>query len=295
MQTVTYEGTLTAISSISHGGQDRGITHGFRKETIIGADGRPIGGIPVISGSVIRGTMRRKAARLMQTALSDGGDSRLPFHSVHALTTGGSMTETRSSGEVLTVERQARVRDLIPLFGVFGVAGGGKVMSGKLSVDKAIPIARETAHLTPSREASPLSVFSLVQREQYSRVADVENGSASGLIAPTDEAQVLPSGSGQMLYQIETLAAGTVLQHSVTIEDANPVEAAFFDDVLRAWRPKGVAQLGGQSARGLGKAHVDYVRTTTDVWGDEVEPEVADWKAFVRDHRADALEALAWL
>lgn len=295
MQTVTYEGTLTAISSISHGGQDRGITHGFRKETIIGADGRPIGGIPVISGSVIRGTMRRKAARLMQTALSDGDDIRLPFHAVHALTTGGSMTETRSSGEVLTVERQARVRDLIPLFGVFGVAGGGKVMSGKLSVDKAIPIARETAHLTSSQEPSPLSVFTLVQREQYSRVADVENGTASALIAPSNDAQALPAGSGQMLYQIETLAAGTVLLHSVTIEDANPVEAAFFDDVLRSWHPKGVAQLGGQGARGLGKARAEYVRSTTDVWGDEVEPETADWKAFVRDHRGEALEALSWL
>jgi hypothetical protein len=169
-------------------------------------------------------------------------------------------------------------------------------MSGKLTVDKAIPVAVETVHLGPAIPGlTPVSVFSLVQREQYSRVADVENGSAANWIAQDDAERKLPAGSGQMLYQIETIAAGAMLWHSLTVEDATPLEAAFFADVLRAWARNGTAHVGGQSARGLGKVRVDYTKTTTDVWGEPVEPEMVDWKAVVRERRGEALEALAWL
>lgn len=295
MRTVRYSGTLTALSSIAHGGKDTGTLHGFRRETLINPEGKVLQGIPIVSGGVIRGQLRRTAAKLMQHAVTQGeADFRLPFHQVHALRTGGSLTETRTTGEVLNIERQAKLRDLIPMFAVFGVSGGGRIMSGRLQVDKAIPIAAETAWLADTVPAGLASVYSLIQREPYSRVADVMDAEAATWIAPSEDGETLPKGSGQMYWQLETLAAGVKLQHSLTLEDATPVEAAFLADVVKAWSRKG-ARIGGQGARGHGRVRVDYAETTTDVYGDPAEPEAGDWRAHVALHQEEAREALKWL
>lgn len=299
-QTLTYDGTLTALTSIAHGGRDSGTVHGFRRETLLDVNGRQMPGTPVISGSVIRGSLRRTAAKLMQAVLAEeGADHRLAFHHVHALTTGGSLTETRTSGEVLNVERQAVLRDLVPMLAIFGVAGGGRILSGKLSVDKGIPIATETAFLGEVPVDYELSsIWSLVAREPYSRVADVLNGSAAHWVAPSDETQLLAPGAGQMKWAQESLLAGTRIWHSLTFQDVTPVEASFIKDLLKAWSKTGGkvgAMIGGQKARGHGRVRVDYDLAVTDVLGDPVDLAESDWLAHVAEHRGAAREALGWL
>ncbi|BDZ52457.1 hypothetical protein GCM10025867_46980 (plasmid) [Frondihabitans sucicola] len=300
MQTLVYSGTLTAMSSIAHGGKDSGTTHGFRRETIVGADGQHLAGMPIVSGSVIRGSLRRVGARLMQQALTTGLDShRLPFSQVHALRTGGSLTETRTTGEVLNVERVATLRDHNPFLAIFGAAGGGKIMSGKVMVDKAIPIAQETAHLGDVPEGFELpSIFTLIQREPYSRVADVMNGSAAEWVAPSDERHILPQGSGQMYYAQETLVAGAHMWHSLVLEDATPVEASFFRHVVRAWsqgRGKRGPQIGGQVARGHGLVKTKYELSVLDTWGDETDLVEEDWREHIYANIEDAREVMTWL
>jgi len=299
-QTLTYDGTLTALSSIAHGGRDSGTVHGFRRETLLDDQGRQMPGMPIISGSVIRGSLRRTAAKLTQLALRpEGGDHRLPFHQVHALATGGSLTETRTTGEVLNVERQAALRDLLPMLAIFGVAGGGRIMSGKLSVDKGIPIAHETAFLGSVPAGYELSsIWSLIDREGYSRVADVLNGGGAHWVAPSDEAQSLAAGSGQMKWSQESLIAGTRIWHSLTFEDVTPVEASFITDLIKAWSRSGGktgATIGGQKARGHGRVRVDYDLRVTDVFGDDVDLVERDWMQHLRANRDAAAEALGWL
>lgn len=294
MRTVTYSGLLTARSSIAHGGRVTGTTANFRRETIMMPDGKALSGVPVVSGGVIRGELRRVASILFQSALTEGLDERrLPFHLVHALRTGGSLTETRTKGEAMTGAKQGTLRSLVPLIGIFGVAGGGRIVSGRLIVDKAIPLASETAWLQDEVKAEGLpSIWTLIQREQYSRVADVEDASAAPYVI-REEGDVLPPGSGQMLWFQDALVAGSRLMHSITLEDGTDAEASFLDDVLKVWGRK--AHIGGGKARGHGLVTAAYVKSETDCWGDPVPPAAVDWRAAVQANRDEIMEALAWL
>lgn len=294
MRTVNYSGLLTARSSIAHGGRVTGTTANFRRETLMMPDGTALSGVPVVSGGVIRGELRRVASILFQTALTEGLDERrLPYHVVHAFRTGGSLTETRTKGEAITGAKQGTLRSLIPLIGIFGVAGGGRIMSGRLIVDKAIPLAQETAWLQDSVNADTLpSIWTLIQREQYSRVADVEDASAAPYVI-REEGDVLPPGSGQMLWFQDALVAGARLMHSITLEDGTDAEAAFLGDVLAVWSRK--AHIGGGKARGHGWVTPDYVKTETDCWGDPVPAAPYNWRADVLANRDEIMSALAWL
>lgn len=294
MRTVTYSGLLTARSSIAHGGRVTGTTANFRRETLMMPNGTPLSGVPVVSGGVIRGELRRVASILFQSALTEGLDERrLPFHTVHAFRTGGSLTETRTKGEAMTGAKQGTLRSLVPLIGIFGVAGGGRILSGRLIVDKAIPLAQETAWLQDEVPAESLpSIWTLIQREQYSRVADVEDASAAPYVIRED-GDMLPPGSGQMLWYQDALVAGARLMHSVTLEDGTDTEAAFLDDVLAAWSKK--AHIGGGKARGHGWVEPSYVKTETDCWGDPVPASKVDWRAEVQQNREEIMAALEWL
>lgn len=297
MRTVTYDGVITAQSSIAHNGRVTGVTANFRRETLMLPTGSQLQGVPVVSGGLIRGELRRVAATVFQMALTDGQDDRrLPFHMVHALRTGGSLTETRTKGEAINGAKQAKIRSLVPLIGCFGAAGGGRIISGRLIVDKAIPLAKETAFLAaPERvqDVSTLpSIFTLVQREQYSRVADVEDASTAQYVQRADD-DSLPAGSGQMLWFQETLLAGTRLLHSITLEDGTDMEAAFLADVIKVFSRKG--RIGGGKARGHGRFSADYTVTDTDIWETALVPSDADWRAAVKANREEILTVLEWL
>lgn len=71
MRTVTYTGTLVARSSISHVGDGGGRVHVLRRENVVTADGEVIG-VPIVSGAVIRGRMRRLGAAMVHEALGGG-------------------------------------------------------------------------------------------------------------------------------------------------------------------------------------------------------------------------------
>lgn len=298
MRTVEYRGTLTALTSIAHGGKDSGTVHAFRRESFVLPDGRLLPGVPVVSGGVVRGSLRRLAAAMTQDAIGAGG--ALPFPVVHALRTGGALRETRSGGEVLTGERQARLREVIPMLGVFGLSAGGRIMSGRLVVDKPLPLAQETLYLTEHYGVAldgynPPSVWQLVQRESYARFADVNDSSAQTYIDADDPAlRELPKGSGTMMWTHETLPPGTRLLHSLLLEDATAAEVSFFDDLVTAW--SATARVGGQRARGLGRVRCDYTREVRDVAGRPVADErEVDWRQVLSGRAEDVQEALGWL
>lgn len=298
MRTVRYQGTLTALTSIAHGGRDSGTVHSFRREPFVLADGTILPQVPVISGGVVRGGLRRIAAAMTQAAIGDGG--RLPAAAVHALRTGGALRETRSSGEVLTGERQARLRDLLPMLGVFGLSAGGRIMSGRLLVDKPLPVAAETAYLAPfygvdlDGYQAP-SVWQLVQRETYTRYADVNDAAAQPFIQPSEEdGWELPKGSGTMRYTHETLPCGTRLFHSLVLEDGTAAEVSFFDDLIATWSAN--ARIGGQTGRGLGRVSCHYTRTVQDAGGQQADTEPhPGWRTVLAANPDGVQEVLGWL
>lgn len=295
MRTVVFEGTLTALSSIAHAGEAAGRVHTLRRETLVGPDGRLVSSVPVISGAAIRGWMRRAGARMVHEALAQ--DGLLPFTIELALTQGGALAETRSAREVLTGDRQARLRELVPFLGLMGVAGGGRVMSGRLEVSKALPVARQTLPLIPSpaRERYEAmapgggwaSVFSLVQYEGYSVAPD-----GAGLGAVVEGGGL--EGVSPMRFEEETLAAGTRLWHRVSAVDATAMEVGVLDDLMAAWVARG--RLGGRRGKGMGLFEGEYRRSVLDAWGRPCADEPGgDWVGFMRERREDVLEALSWL
>lgn len=289
MRTTDWDGLITAVSSIAHGGEDRGNLRTLRHEQMIGADGKPRLR-PLISGNAIKGELRRIAARLYQHQLV--GDGKLPFRAVNALRTGGMLTETKTHKEVLTGERQAVLRDTIPVLGVFGVSGGGRIMRGRLYVDKAVPLARETAHLAPYYSLTPNAadlpaVQDLISEEFHARHPDADTTRA------TFDGETAADGN-PMFWWTQTFCAGTQLMHAIRLEDATAVETAFFTDVLATFAHRG--RVGGQQSRGLGRTTATYTATTADSAGAPADPEPANWRQHVTEHGADlAVERLGWL
>lgn len=308
MRTVEYRGVLTALSSLTNTGRDSGTIHRLRTEMLVRPDGQIVPALPVISGSVIRGHLRRVAAAMVHSVLvlnhiGPSQNGTLPWSVVHAFRTGGALRETRTSGEVLTAERQAVLRDAFPFLGLFGVSAGARIMSGRLIVDKAIPVAQETDFLIPHSDLADAlngyhlsTVNRLVQREGYRRVADVHDAATSPLISPVEGgvADGIAKGSGHMVWGQETLVTGTRLLHSLIAENATPAEVSFFDNLLEVWSAN--ARIGGQKGRGMGRVACGYTRLCTDAMGAPARDEPAtDWEAALIADRLRAGEALSWL
>ena len=71
MKTLIFEGTVTALTSISHIGETRGINSMLRREKIVGAD-HEVEEIPIISGNSVRGMLRDRGMLHMCRALGYG-------------------------------------------------------------------------------------------------------------------------------------------------------------------------------------------------------------------------------
>lgn len=298
MRTITYTGTLRAQTSIAHGSKASGNNHPFRRETFILPTGKRLHAVPVVSGGAVRGSLRRVAAAMTQQAIA--GDGTLPHPVVHALRTGGSLRETRTGGDILTGERQAILRDAIPMFGIFGLAAGGRIMSGRLQVGKPLPVAKETMHLADHYQADlgdyePPSIWEVIQRETYTRQADVNDSSAQLLIDDIEAAdRDLPKGSGNMIYQHETISPGTLLFHTLVLDAGTASEASFFDDMVRLWSKR--ATIGGQVAKGLGQVEPQYSRSSYDILGDPAPDEDSSpWREHMAERADQIKDVLTWL
>jgi hypothetical protein len=293
--TITWTGSLTATSSIAHGGQTRGTITLLRRELIIQPDGRLVH-VPVISGNGFRGRLRRIGEELLREVL--GYEGQLPLTVAHALRGGGALAKTSSAP--LSGTRLHQLRSLVPHVGVFGCAGGGRIIDGCLQVGKVVPHLAETRHILPTPAAGQLAAFDATQVETYVRQDDASTHAFGDVLAahqvPVDAAGEplldrlpadpdLDDASMLMMYRVETFPAGTRFATWLRLDRAGDLEAAFFTDVLAEFARHG--RLGGRAAIGHGHVHVDLTRTVaagnlTDV----------DWRAHLREHRTDALTAL---
>jgi hypothetical protein len=258
----------------------------LRRESILLPDGRVVE-VPVISGNTFRGRLRRIGEELLRDVLAYEG--KIPAAAAHALRGGGALTKT--GREPLTGSRLAQLRSLIPQVGVFGAAGGGAIIDGALTVQKVIPHARETQHLTGV--ASERTVHELSQVEFYTRQDDTGTRDFSPGPGPADhrsleddlaETSTRSDPSQQMLFRLETFLAGTTFSTGAQLRRPTPVEVSFFRDVLDEFTTRG--HLGGRIGLGHGRIRVDFT-----LHGDHEDP-VVDWRPIVAERRDDAIAAL---
>ena len=283
--TVTWTGTLTALSSIAHGGETRGTITLLRRE-LIAQPGGPLVHVPIISGNSFRGRLRRIGEDLLRETLDY--DGQLSPAAAHALRGGGSLAKT--SSEPLSGNRLQMLRNLVPQIGVFGAAGGGVIIDGALDVGKVVPHVAETSHITGHQTRR--SAFEATQIESYTRQDDSDSHDFSTVMATTqsdlDEAAAPAIGTTQqMLYRVESFPAGTVFSTWLRLRRGTPLEHAFLHDILTRYACDG--RLGGRIGIGHGQVRVDLTSDAT------TPTEACDWRAVTRRHRSRILDALELL
>lgn len=289
MKTYCLEGTVTALTSISHIGESYGINSKLRREKIVQADGT-IEEVPIISGNSIRGILRDRGMLHMLKTLGYGVNeeageiSGLSLAAFYFLFSGGALTSTSSRG--INVDEARRWRGLIPLVAIFGGAMGNQIMPGKLKVGKLIPICRETLYILPNyiRINSDLiadlesskSIWDMCQEESYTRRDDEKNEQLRQLIEPemrqlleanaaakrnakgtlAEEPEVETGQKQQMRYFVETLAAGTQFFWDLTLDDVSNLEFEAFCVTLAEFGR--LPYIGGKSGIGHGKISVKF-------------------------------------
>lgn len=271
LPTMTWSGTLTARSSVHHGGETRGTITMLRWEKVVLADGT-LSEVPVVSGNSLRGRLRRIGEELLREVLRYEG--QISPAAAHALRGGGSLAKVGS--EPLSGSRLHQVRTLLPHVAVFGCAAGGVIIDGVLDVGKVWPHVTETNHITGA--ASTTEVFSLLQIEEYARQDGTGTSSMAELVDHAGPSQ-------QMQYNLQTFPAGTTFSTWMRLRRPLPLEAAFFADVLAEYTRDG--HLGGRIGIGLGQV-------SADLQADARLPDV-DWRQAVADRREDALAVLQLL
>lgn len=323
MQTISYEGIVTALTSISHnGGEANGNIMSFRREKRVQPDGR-VADVPIFSGNAMRGILRDAGMLFMLRQLGYGYDEEtdtvkgIPLERFYFLFSGGSLTSTGEVG--VNVDAFRKLRKTLPLISLFGGASGNGIMPGKLSIGMLTPICRETAHLLPEwcyQDTLLLSCYDLCQLQTYTRRDDAKNDlllemlNKKSIDAPVqtkavetkkkpvaaslslfgepdsdtevEEIETSPvklekekkSAPQQMIYSVETLAAGTRFHWPITIQDPTKVELEAFQSAILAfaYRPF----IGGKSAVGHGKVsikmnHSININPLGNTLGDELE------------------------
>lgn len=255
-QTYKFNFLVRLLASVSHIGGSAGIDAEFHRTKLI------VGGedllIPTITGNSIRGQLRDASARhLLKTLDID----QLPLKAFYLLFSGGSL-EKASGGLQLGALR--RLQELLPSLSLFGGAVGNYIMPGKWSSGMLIPHAFETADLLGLEAEGLLSVYDLMQTEEYTRTDDAKNPRLEGMVEKADMAKYMlgqdarksadyaaeSGASQQMRYRVETMAAGSVLSWRVVLNNVNEMEFGAFFAALAEWGQ--VPTLGGKSAVGHG-------------------------------------------
>lgn len=280
-----WHGVVTAQSSVAHGAEALGTITYLRRERFLGTDGKTVE-IPVISGNAWRGLLRDTAADLWWKT---SGSPALTLPVMHALWSGGALA--KMSGPVLSGSRLVELKRACPVVGVFGTAGGGRIVSGALQVGKMLPICKETAHLLPEylRSEDLPSMWDLTQIEYYSRIPNIElEDAVTGTATSVDETSGNESPDSLLArYGVETFVAGTRFYTWVSLTWPTAEELAFFLDTYATYLVD--ARVGGLLRAGHGTLSFDLVSP-------DLPSPSADWRAQVQAVPLPRLlEVLSWL
>jgi hypothetical protein len=248
METLTYEGTLTALSTIHTGGDLKtGVACMMRAiDFIVDGEARPI---QIIDGNSIRGNLRRLLLNDFFAQL--GYQIKTPR--LYYLLSGGALEEvsTQDSGH-LNLQLRREIRTLIPPLSLLGCSMGNQAFTGKLIVAKALPICRELNDYLPVQ--SKIALGNYLTESFNTRRAERELPEAVQANQRQEEPTI------QMKVNLQCFAPGTKFYHKFMLMDTTPLEKSCFARMVELWRERPF--VGGKSAVGYGEVKLDYPTLT---------------------------------
>jgi len=244
METLIFEGSLTALTPIFTGGDEKtGIEITLRRiDYIVGEEKIAV---PLVDGNSIRGVLRRL---LLADFFSQVG-YEIKSARIFYLFSGGALEEvsTQDSG-TLNLQVRREIRANIPPLSLFGGSIGNQAFAGKLIVSKALPVCRELADYIPLQ--SKLSFHDFLTETFGTRHAEREPPETVERNPKKEEPTI------QMKYNLETFTPGAKFYHKFMLLDATPIEKSCFARMLELWKERPF--VGGKSATGYGEVKIDY-------------------------------------
>lgn len=272
MNATEFEGTVTALSPISHGDGSLGTTTVFRTAKIVKADRSGFAKVPLVAGNAVRGALRRVSAEIMWQL----DPEPMPIAVFQAIQSGGALSKSQTKLKSTQVKE---LQDRVPHLSLFGFSGGGRIIKGRTRFRELLPVCSETAHLTGID--SDLTVWDLLEVQSFSRVDQLAGVGGRRVTGEGLEARDSGAdGTDQMRYDIQMLAAGTVFWWGFSAKNLTELEQAWLHAVLRRWDV-----VGGRSSAGLGRIRVDGLDGECDMGP------LIDWAKDLGPVR----EALSWI
>ncbi len=271
METLAFEGTLTALTSIHTGGDEKtGVDNMMRKLVFI-VDGEEEL-IPVIDGNSIRGNLRR----LLFRDFFDQVGYTIKTPRLYYLLSGGALEEVSvSDAGHLNLGLRREIRAFLPPLSLMGASMGNQAFTSKLSVGKALPICKELNEFLPVQ--SQISYHSYITESFNTRRAERELPEAvqQNMRSKEEEPTI------QMKVSLECFAPGTRFYHKFMLMDTTPLEKSCFARMVELWKQRPF--IGGKSAIGYGEIKIDYPTLT-------LTSEL--YLAWLQENKADVVKLL---
>jgi len=248
MRVVRIQGTLTALSPVYHGGNEKtgNVVLLNRLRFVVG--GKPVD-VPVVSGNQIRGRLRRLLARDFLHLAGYELDLSQKKHQklYHTLFAGGILTEVEEGESgVVDLDLKARLVKYVVPIRLFGASYGNQMVEGRVLVGFALPICRELVDFTGVD--SGVSFYQLITRAFQTRRDELRVGKEGG-----DDETV------QMIVEYEVFAPGTQFFHELVLETEEgglALDLSALYRAVRLWQEE--PYIGGKSSAGFGRLKIEY-------------------------------------
>lgn len=181
----------------------------------------------------------------MKDYLELAGIEKISAKCYHTLFTGGAL---KSGVSLSTMDEKQQLITLIPPISLLGAAVGDTILQGKMQFGICYPVCKElNAYNT---QQSDVCYKEYITETFHTRKDDTK----SEVLGLSDE--VCNDTPVQMKYDFEGLAAGTQLETTVEIDNANDIELACMARMMNLLLGK--SKIGGKNSIGYGNIKVDF-------------------------------------
>jgi len=263
------EGTITALTPIFHGGDEKTGSTPVLRTIMVYVDGVGEVPIPYISGNGIRGKLRRLSIKDFLDML-EYEITNTKLH--HALFSGGVLESTSDTTGAIDLAFRKKVRELMPPVAIFGCALGNQMIQGYLIVEHMWPICEEYKAYLPEeyqkdpRAERPIRTFT--DQSFITRRDDLREEREEGEQAV------------QMKVDYECFVPGTKFYHRFVLQLPDQLQLSCFGRVLDLF--EAMPYVGGRSSSGDGKVVLNYKN----------KPDASLYLEFVQEKKDEIVKLL---